>query len=613
MKKFYYLIIVTVILGLVLTGCSLLSNVGQVPTTGQSGISTIVKSNGSGPIVKNYGDVPLSGGFQAGHFSEVWDLTACDMIISFTYDANGLVDDFGGGAHAWAELGIREVGYGDFNPTWMVEGAGVWLATDYEWSANTFDPDPPGSPTLDLDDKMILQKGGGQGEGNYNLPSSPPNQWANHAVWFDRDGVDQWQAGMWGAIDGVTYNTGGTYDVVITLHATSDTTGEAYMTINGEPQGFYDPGWHAGPADLMPAGMTFTGDMKYMQVFYGLSGYGATHSVVFEDITVTGCPFWAECEVDLIAGQHTDVGSVIVGSDAINLYVTYETEEPWLMDEIHFHAASYLPDSTWPVTKKGNPIPGHFDWVFEGLEGDERTEKTFTIPIPGDIPPCGDLYFAAHAKVYNPEEYETLWQIGDVEEKICGTIDIPLFSNYADEFNWVGADTCTLGPGLSGGTPLYANPFIISENDDSEFPFNSNASFPYAENFDVQWEGETPFGGRLILSWAPGTGTEIKQINISDNNGNSYSFTEDDSNIVAGKDESIFNSVLVENILEFNELKGEINFNFVQTSGNGTAWDWIRLEKYREETAWGEGYGFPGAKNWSMYFECDNLLPDCSE
>jgi hypothetical protein len=233
---------------------------------------------------EEYGDITLGGGFQTGHFTDWWDLTAGDLVLSFTYDANGLVDDFGGNAHAWAELGVRSPCYGDFNPT----GAGVWLATDYEWTANTFDPDPSGSPTLDMDDKLILQKAGGHGEGDYDLPSSPPNPGANHAVWFDRDGVDQWQAQMWGAIDGVTYNTGGTYDVVITLHATDDTTGEAYMTINGEPQGFYDPGWHSGPADLMPAGMTFTGDMKHLKVFYGLYGYGATHSVVFEGITAQG-------------------------------------------------------------------------------------------------------------------------------------------------------------------------------------------------------------------------------------------------------------------------------------------------------------------------------------
>ena len=38
MKKYYFLIILALILGLVLTGCSLLSNVGQVPATGQKGI-----------------------------------------------------------------------------------------------------------------------------------------------------------------------------------------------------------------------------------------------------------------------------------------------------------------------------------------------------------------------------------------------------------------------------------------------------------------------------------------------------------------------------------------------------------------------------------------------
>jgi hypothetical protein len=226
----------------------------------------------------DYDDVILSGGFQAGHFPEWWDLTAGDIVISFTYDANGLVDD--AGAHAWAELGVRSPCYGDFNPTWMVEGAGVWLATDYDWTVNTFAPDPAGLPTLDLDDKLILQKGGGQGEGAYDLPSPPPNPGANHRVWWDRDGVDPWQ-------NPATANTGGIYEIIITLHATSDTAGTAYMNIRGLYQGFETDGnWNT--IELTPAGMTFTGDMKHLQVFYGLYGYGATHSVAFNDITVQG-------------------------------------------------------------------------------------------------------------------------------------------------------------------------------------------------------------------------------------------------------------------------------------------------------------------------------------
>ena len=49
MKKLYYLIVLALILGLVLTGC-LLSNVGQVPTTEQSGITYLTKHTEGDPF-----------------------------------------------------------------------------------------------------------------------------------------------------------------------------------------------------------------------------------------------------------------------------------------------------------------------------------------------------------------------------------------------------------------------------------------------------------------------------------------------------------------------------------------------------------------------------------
>ena len=70
---------------------------------------------------------------------------------------------------------------------------------------------------LDLDDKLILQRWGGQGEGAYDLPSVPPAPGNNHRFWWDRDGVDPWQ-------NAATANTGGVYQIVITLHATSAST-----------------------------------------------------------------------------------------------------------------------------------------------------------------------------------------------------------------------------------------------------------------------------------------------------------------------------------------------------------------------------------------------------
>lgn len=227
----------------------------------------------------------------------IWDWIRLEKPCEEWESAWGDGLDFPG--NNWATYFPFTPTISDFNPTWQVEGSGVWLATDYDWTANTFDPDPVGSPTQDIDDKLILQKGGGCGEGGYwywdgtqwaltggyNLPSIPPNPGANHRVWFDRDGVDQWQAMNPLAVDGGTYNTGGTYDVVITLHANDSNSGTAYMTVNGLAQGFETDGnWKT--MELTPAGMTFTGDMEHLQVFYGLYGYGATHTVDFTDITV---------------------------------------------------------------------------------------------------------------------------------------------------------------------------------------------------------------------------------------------------------------------------------------------------------------------------------------
>jgi len=52
MKKLYYLIVLALILGLVLTGC-LLSNVGQVPATDQSGIAYLTRGPGNMTVVSD--------------------------------------------------------------------------------------------------------------------------------------------------------------------------------------------------------------------------------------------------------------------------------------------------------------------------------------------------------------------------------------------------------------------------------------------------------------------------------------------------------------------------------------------------------------------------------
>lgn len=104
-----------------------------------------------------------------------------------------------------------------------------------------------------------------------------------------------------------------------------------------------------------------------------------------------------ECDIitDLIAGQHTDVGEVIVTHDEVNMYVTYRISEPgWCLKEHHLHISSTL--AGIPQTKTGNPKVGHF--AYKGTH-DCILEYTETIPIEWGA--GAQVYVAAHAVVAN--------------------------------------------------------------------------------------------------------------------------------------------------------------------------------------------------------------------
>lgn len=228
----------------------------------------------------------------------------------------------------YIEVGLRGEGAGDFNPGpfgvyqgrcggWMVSECDDWVGY---WDGDTFIGD--GTGTQDLDDKHGLQASGGRSELDYdvlkatpdtvdNIPSPYPwypgpkgayGSWNNHGLWFDRDGVDQWQANSWGnsGENAGRINTGGVYTIEITYHAidadgdgdkTDDGLGVMFAEINGVQQGFYTTWVSVAPQDY-PVGLSFKGDMEHMQVFAGSwagdpSGwnYGVVH---LTDISVTG-------------------------------------------------------------------------------------------------------------------------------------------------------------------------------------------------------------------------------------------------------------------------------------------------------------------------------------
>jgi len=343
----------------------------------------------------------------------------------------------------------------------------------------------------------------------------------------------------------------------------------------------------------------------------------------------------------LYADQDIDVGTVSVWDDCDDLYVKYETTGGWVMTETHLAVFAGLND--FPLTKKDNPQVGLFPyqccydedatkWAFQNKDGNEGaecdadenpavtlTEILYTIPL-NVWEPEGGLYIAAHAKVVRPLDDcpEEVWQIGDVETYGCdGGVNL---TNYANEFNWrkseddgttynIPVGNCEKGPGLGTYPPPYTDPFIVGTPFD-EFPYNSNWKRKYANDFDVQWNGSLPFGGLLTISWSP---FMVGHNYIKVISGSGIPSLE---TILVTGSQAIYEGwfmdlhPLVSNSVEIGPLPDELHtINFKQTSGGGTFWDWIRLEKpcEQEETAWADGERFTPKGNWATYFTYDYI------
>ncbi len=228
-----------------------------------------------GPVFKNYGDVTL-GNWGQSNFDDLWDLTKCELTLSYTIDMSGIANA------GWAvtEVGLREVGAPNIDPNLK----GGWMQSNYISGISN-----PNS--LNDNDLHLLSKHGWLYQ-EYNAEDADTlitPYWSgyNYGFWFDRDGVDEWQAEMWGMVDGGTYNTSGVYEIAITYHAIDEDTATMFATINGVRQGLYIDGWEDAQPEFYPAGRSFDGDMTHMQVFYGRGGGGG--QVTISDITVMGC------------------------------------------------------------------------------------------------------------------------------------------------------------------------------------------------------------------------------------------------------------------------------------------------------------------------------------
>lgn len=93
--------------------------------------------------------------------------------------------------------------------------------------------------------------------------------------------------------------------------------------------------------------------------------------------------------VDLVAGQHTTIGTVDFVISGDTLTATFNVTSPgWCLGVTHFYAGNVAPDRA---------APGQFPYQHEGL--DCVTSDSYSVPTPD-----GDVYVAAHAESdFDPE------------------------------------------------------------------------------------------------------------------------------------------------------------------------------------------------------------------
>jgi hypothetical protein len=222
-------------------------------------------------ISRNYEEITVEGSTWLDQNGYAWDLTRCDLNLSFTLDMSDYYPPFK--STEWSMVGIGSGAW-----AWMTSGAPNASVTNPERN--------------DMDDKLHLGSLPNKyDETSYDvlypdLIMSDPigDPWSNHGIWFDRDGIARDQEQLWGLVSGATYDTAGVYTVDLTYHAIDSSLGTVFSRINGIKTGFYND-WRDGIPEYYPVGMSFSGDLTRVKVFASVWG----ENVKVLDIQATGC------------------------------------------------------------------------------------------------------------------------------------------------------------------------------------------------------------------------------------------------------------------------------------------------------------------------------------
>ena len=379
-----------------------------------------------------------------------------------------------------------------------------------------------------------------------------------------------------------------------------DETDEITLDLDGTPLATIagiENSWEGSPYTI-PIGELAQGD-HFISIEVTDGGILDDAHVV-DALRLTGIPV---SSYNLIAGQHDDVGDVLVWDDDTSLFVKYVTDDACL-NEVHLEAASDLDGI--PQTKKGNPIPGQFSEFGDYSSSSCVTESdTFVLPLNA----CN--YIAAHAEVFvfggsnstnivyeliNPGAETgdmTGWDFSgpvraiDVRPESCGDV-YPRSGEYffdmteypaSDGSMWQEVDVASYAGALykAGGwvqTELYPDVTKtgITENDYGELI----VTFKDIDGFELSSVSSGPIGNPVC----------------GDPNGDLYASFQIEGYIPDGAVSAVY------------QLKGYL----VGGSYVNVFYDDLFFDIALDETAWGEGTEFDG-KNWAMYFTYGTCPP----
>lgn len=312
----------------------------------------------------------------------------------------------------------------------------------------------------------------------------------------------------------------------------------------------------------------------------------------------------------LYAGQHTAVGEIQVWDDATTLYVSYHLyTDSWALTETHLHVAAG--DSADGVPqKKGNPIPGKFDYK---TDHNYVTDFTYTIPLADIGVSSGeDVSIAAHASVVAATDAVVNGSFEAPEmPSPLGIVQGPEWDRFSSEDipGWDVQNVTGPDPGTEGNLEYWRNSgAYLGRPDGYQIVEMDSYGHDYGDKLRIS-QNLTGLTGNCSLSfyWRPLTermvgdaydcqivvnfnGTEFGPFNPSNFDGNSIGGYWDHEVFpldTSGIDAAMF----------FIEENG---FHYAYGDA-GTLLDAVSVLCYGDgETAWSAGVPFSGA-NWATF------------